>query len=158
VVCYTCKNRLRTPHNLFVTTLYSSNLRRRQTRSEASRPEEDCSCCVCTRAKLNGAEMLKFRRESAKLRAAEKENCVPGGGRHPLKLCNHCYANLYPGCPHECEAIRQVCKRAMKTPQCAPQCASQCAVNTDVFRLRTSRRRWGRRSSASCATPICRRR
>ena len=94
------------------TTLYSSNLRRRQTRSEAGRAEEDCTCCVCVRAKLNGGALKKFKKESGELKAAEKENRVPGAGR-PLKLCKHCYASLYPGCPHECEASRQVCKSAV---------------------------------------------
>lgn len=96
--CTTCRKRLKFPHTLVPTTLYTSNLRHKKTRAEVSVREEDCSCCVCTRARIFGGAWHAFKKSVKAAQNKDKENLKPG----LLKLCPHCYHPISQGCQHAC--------------------------------------------------------
>jgi hypothetical protein len=77
-----------------------SNLRRMQTRAEAGKSEHDCTCCVCTRARLNGNAMKTFRKDLKAKNRLNKENVHPG----LLRLCPDCFTPISQGCCHDCGA------------------------------------------------------
>ena len=96
--CTTCRHRLKFPHTLVLTTLYTSNMRRQQTRAEAACREEDCLCCVCKRARLSGGAWNAFKKEMRQTGNQNKENNKPG----MLRLCPDCFHPISQGCRHTC--------------------------------------------------------
>ena len=103
--CTVCRRRLKHPHTLKITNMYSpDNFRRTRTRSESNIQEEDCTCeVVCRRARLNGPSWNAFKSKHKVNHTIDKEN-------HPkvTRICSRCKSSIYSGCSHpfeECKSL-----------------------------------------------------